>query len=106
MQRTVDETNRRRILQQEHNRRHGITPETIRSSIKNVMGTVYDKTELAPLLKAAEDKVEFHSLKDLRKEIKKLEKQMMDKARDLAFEEAAELRDRLIILKEQELQWM
>jgi excinuclease ABC subunit B len=106
MQRTVDETNRRRILQQEHNRRHGITPETIRSSIKNVMGTVYDKTELAPLLKAAEDKVEFHSLKDLRKEIKKLEKQMMAKARDLAFEEAAELRDRLIILKEQELQWM
>jgi excinuclease ABC subunit B len=106
MQRTVDETNRRRILQQEHNRRHGITPETIRSSIKNVMGTVYDKTELAPLLKAAEVKVEFHNLKDLRKEIKKLEKQMMDKARDLAFEEAAELRDRLIILKEQELQWM
>ncbi|TFG37804.1 MAG: excinuclease ABC subunit B, partial [Desulfobacterales bacterium] len=106
MQRTVDETNRRRILQQEHNRRHGITPETIRSSIKNVMETVYDKTELAPLLKAAEDRVEFHSLKDLRKEIKKLEKQMMDKARDLAFEEAAELRDRLIILKEQELQWM
>lgn len=106
MQRTIDETNRRRILQQEHNRRHGITPETIRSSIKNVMETVYEKTEHAPLLKAAEEQLKFHSLKDLRKEIKKLEKQMMEKARDLAFEEAAELRDRLIILKEQELQWL
>ncbi|MBU4263491.1 MAG: excinuclease ABC subunit UvrB [Proteobacteria bacterium] len=106
MQRTIDETKRRRILQQEHNRRHGITPETIRSSIKNVMETMYEKTEHTPLLKAAEEQLEFHTLKDLRKEIKKLEKQMMDKARDLAFEEAAELRDRLIILKEQELQWL
>ncbi len=106
MQRTIDETNRRRILQQEHNRRHGITPETIRSSIKNAMETVYEQREHGPLLQAAEEQLEFRSLKDLRKEIKKLEKQMMDKARNLAFEEAAELRDRLIILKEQELQWL
>jgi len=106
MQRTIDETNRRRILQQEHNSRHGITPETIRSSIKNAMETVYEQTEHGPLLQAAEEQLEFRSLKDLRKEIKKLEKQMMDKARELAFEEAAELRDRLIILKERELQWL
>jgi excinuclease ABC subunit B len=106
MQRTIDETNRRRILQQEHNRRHGITPETIRSSIKNAMETGYEQTEHGPLLQAAEEQPEFHSLRDLRKEIKRLEKQMMDKAKELAFEEAAELRDRLIILKEQELQWL
>ena len=106
MQRTIDETNRRRILQQEHNRRHGITPETIRSSIKNAMETVYEQREHGPLLQAAEEQLEFRSLKDLRKEIKKLEKQMMDKAKELAFEEAAELRDRLVLLKEQELQWL
>jgi excinuclease ABC subunit B len=106
MRRTIDETNRRRILQQEHNRRHGITPETIRSSIKNAMETGYEQTEHGPLLQAAEEQPEFHSLRDLRKEIKRLEKQMMDKAKELAFEEAAELRDRLIILKEQELQWL
>ncbi|MCK9294609.1 MAG: excinuclease ABC subunit UvrB [Desulfobulbaceae bacterium] len=106
MQRTIDETNRRRILQQEHNSRHGITPETIRSSIKNAMETGYEQAEHGPLLQAAEEQPEFRSLKDLRKEIKKLEKQMMDKAKELAFEEAAELRDRLVLLKEQELQWL
>ncbi|MBI5557315.1 MAG: excinuclease ABC subunit UvrB [Deltaproteobacteria bacterium] len=106
MQRTIDETNRRRIIQQEHNSRHGITPRTIRSSIKNVMETVYDQGATAPLLQAAEEKMEFMNLKELRKQIKKLEKEMQVKAKALAFEEAAGLRDRIIRLKEQELQWM
>jgi excinuclease ABC subunit B len=106
MQRTIDETNRRRLLQEEHNRRHNITPETIRSSIKNVMETVYEQTEFAPLLQAAEAQPEFHSLKALRKEMRKLEKEMTAKARELAFEEAAALRDRLKILGEQELEWL
>jgi len=106
MQRTIDETNRRRLLQEEHNRRHNITPETIRSSIKNVMETVYEQTEFAPLLQAAEAQPEFHSLKALRKEMRKLEKEMTAKARELAFEEAAALRDRLKILREQELEWL
>ncbi|RJX34644.1 MAG: excinuclease ABC subunit UvrB [Desulfurivibrio sp.] len=106
MQRTIDETNRRRLLQQEYNRRHGITPETIRSSIKNVMETVYERTEQTPLLKAAEEKVEFRTLKELQKEIARVEKEMMARARDLAFEEAAELRDRIKVLREQELEWL
>jgi excinuclease ABC subunit B len=106
MQRTIDETNRRRLLQEEHNRRHNITPETIRSTIKNVMETVYEQTEFAPLLQAAEAQPEFHSLKALRKEMRKLEKEMTAKARELAFEEAAALRDRLKMLREQELEWL
>ncbi|MEW6518610.1 MAG: excinuclease ABC subunit UvrB [Thermodesulfobacteriota bacterium] len=106
MQRTIDETNRRRLLQQEYNRRHGITPETIRSSIKNVMETVYERTEQIPLLKAAEEKVEFRTLKELQKEIARVEKEMMARARDLAFEEAAALRDRLLLLRQQELEWL
>ncbi|MBI4791182.1 MAG: UvrB/UvrC motif-containing protein, partial [Deltaproteobacteria bacterium] len=106
MQRTIDETNRRRLLQEEHNLRHHITPETIRSSIKNAMETVYEQAEHGPLLQAAEAQPEFHSLKALRKEMRKLEKEMTAKARDLAFEEAAALRDRLKKLREQELEWL
>ena len=106
MQRTIEETNRRRLLQEEHNLRHHITPETIRSSIKNAMETVYEQAEHGPLLQAAEAQPEFHSLKALRKEMRKLEKEMTAKARDLAFEEAAALRDRLKKLREQELEWL
>jgi excinuclease ABC subunit B len=106
MQRTVEETNRRRALQQEHNLRHHITPATIRSSIKNVMETVYEQTAPAPLLQAAEAKPEFHSVRELQKEIKKMEKAMMARAKALDFEEAAILRDRLKVLRELELEWL
>ncbi|MFH1215853.1 MAG: excinuclease ABC subunit UvrB [Pseudomonadota bacterium] len=106
MQRTIDETIRRRELQRRFNLQHNITPATIRSSIKNVMETVYEKNHAAPLLQAAERGEVFTSLKELRNRIKKLEKEMMVKARDLAFEEAADIRDRIHVLKEQELQWL
>jgi len=106
MQRTMDETSRRRSLQQHYNNEHGITPETIRSTIKNVLETVYEKVDYSPLLKAAEEKLEFHNLRDLQKEIRRMEKEMMVKAKELAFEEAAELRDRIKVLREQELEWL
>ncbi len=105
MQRTIDETNRRRTLQQEFNEVHGITPTTICSSIKNVVETVYEEAD-PQLLKAAETEVAYHSLKDLQKEMKRLEKEMMVKAKELAFEEAATIRDRIALLKKQELEWM
>ncbi|OKY75948.1 MAG: excinuclease ABC subunit B [Desulfobulbaceae bacterium DB1] len=106
MQRTIDETNRRRVLQREFNLRHGITPTTVRSSIKNAMETIYEGTPAAPPQQAAENREEFVSLKELRNRIKKLEKEMMAKARDLAFEEAADIRDQITLLKEQELEWL
>ncbi len=106
MQRTIEETLRRRILQHEFNVRHGIIPQTIRSSVKNVVETVYEKAGTAPLLKAAEEIPDFSSVKDLQKEIRKLGKEMMAKARELEFEEAADLRDRIKVLQEQELQWL
>jgi excinuclease ABC subunit B len=105
MQRTIDETNRRRILQQEYNEKHYIVPETVRSSIKDITAVVYEKSA-ADVLKAAEEKVEYDSLKQLQKTIKNLEKDMMQCAKDLAFEEAATLRDRIRDLKEKELQWL
>lgn len=108
MQRTIEETTRRRALQEEFNRRHGITPTTIRSTIKNVVETVYEKSRItpAPPPQVAEPVEVFISLKELRARIKKLEAEMMARARELAFEEAADIRDRIAVLKEQELQWL
>ncbi|MFZ5760033.1 MAG: excinuclease ABC subunit UvrB [Thermodesulfobacteriota bacterium] len=108
MQRTIVETTRRRALQEEFNRRHAITPTTVRSTIKNVVETVYEKSRLTPVVppQVAEPVEVFTSLNELRARIKKLEAEMMARARELAFEEAADIRDRIAVLKEQELQWL
>jgi len=103
--RTIEETNRRRSLQMAYNLEHGITPETVRSSIKDIMETVYEQDYATPpLLEAAEPEVEYQSLEVLRKQITVVEKEMYKAAGELAFEEAARLRDRLRMLKEKELQ--
>ena len=101
IQYTIDETERRRKIQQEHNRKNGIKPRTIISTVKNTMQQhLYDSGYGADdyqdtLLQIAEDLPEYSSLKDLEKEIVALEEQMHQAARELAFEKAAELRDRI-----------
>ncbi|MFO7761457.1 MAG: excinuclease ABC subunit UvrB [Desulfobia sp.] len=109
MQHTVEETERRRCLQKEFNRKHNIEPRTIRSTVKDVAGTVYQKEfeeVSSDMLQAAEDNREYKSLQELRKQISELEAEMKRQADDLAFEKAAELRDRIQVLKNRELQWM
>lgn len=108
MQRTVEETERRRRLQKEYNRTHNIQPSTILSTIKDVAGAVYQAygQETSDQLLAAEEIGEYGSLKELRQEISGLEKEMRKQAENLAFEKAAELRDRIEELKEKELQWI
>ncbi len=106
MQRTIDETVRRRAIQAAYNKEHGITPETVRSTIKELMETVYEQDYVTVAVEAAEEKTEFTSLKELRREIKELTAAMQEAAKELAFEEAAELRDRIKILQEKELQWL
>ncbi len=105
MRYTIDETNRRRAIQQAHNQRHGITPTTISSAIKDVMGTVYDMAP-APLAKAAEEEVVYRSVAQVRKAIMAKDKEMQAAAKLLAFEQAAELRDEIKMLKEMELAWL
>ena len=105
MQRTIDQTNRRRSLQQEHNQTHSIIPQTIKSSIKDVMETLYEKED-QPLSLAAEDLPEYKSLDELRKEMKKMEADMLASAKNLDFEKAAVLRDKIKLLKEKELMWL
>ena len=107
---TIAETRRRRAIQDQYNQEHGITPATIRSRIKDIMATIYERdyatVELpAATTAAAEEQPVFRSREELRKEIKELEKAMRQAAKELAFEEAADLRDRLKALKDEELQW-
>ncbi|MDT8335721.1 MAG: excinuclease ABC subunit UvrB, partial [Desulfurivibrionaceae bacterium] len=105
---TIAETNRRRIIQKDYNEKHGITPATIKSNIKDIMATVYEKdyVDLEPLLEAAEPESEFASLDQLRRKINETEKGMYRAAEALDFEEAARLRDLARGLKEKELQWL
>jgi len=101
--RTIAETNRRREVQKAYNEEHNITPATIKSSIKDIMETVYEKDYVEPVLEAAEPAAEFTSLDDLRRKIGEFEKEMYRAADELDFEEAARLRDLVKGLKEKEL---
>jgi excinuclease ABC subunit B len=102
--RTIEETNRRRDLQQAYNLEHSITPQTIKSSIKDIMETVYEKDYVEQPLAAAEPELEFATLEELHRRLSSLEKEMFQAAEELDFEEAARLRDLLRLLKEKELQ--
>ena len=113
MQYTIDETNRRRKIQEEFNQKHGIVPQTIISEIKDSMtehlrasGWAPDKViaDDAGVLRAAEPEVVYRSVSDLHKEIKGLENRMQAAADKLAFEEAAALRDQIKELKMLELE--
>ena len=106
MKKAMDETERRRVKQVAHNLANGITPRSIVKQVKDLIDGVYsekagkeaEKLERDALQRA---QVEDMSEKDVAKEIKRLEKLMMEHARNLEFEKAARVRDQLGILKEQ-----
>jgi excinuclease ABC subunit B len=106
MQRTIEETARRRILQEKYNMDHSITPATVRSSIKDILASVYEKDYITVAAETAEKEVEYHSLQELRRDIKRLETEMHKAAKVLAFEEAARLRDEVKELRKLELEIM
>ena len=94
MQIAIDETIRRRKLQAEYNKKNGITPETIKSAIKDVLSSVYE-ADYYTVPVVAEKEAEYippHELPDL---IKALRKEMQVAAKEMDFEKAAELRDRI-----------
>jgi excinuclease ABC subunit B len=101
MRYTIEETERRRKIQEKYNRKHNIIPQTIISAVKDSMqqhlhNTGYTSADFGEqLLELAEELPIFSSLKDLEKEISTLEKEMHLAAKELAFEKAAELRDRI-----------
>ncbi|WP_033137148.1 excinuclease ABC subunit UvrB [Aeromonas finlandensis] len=96
----IEETERRRALQHAHNLRHGITPKGLNKSIGDVMDMGGSRTAGKAgkgMRKAAEPQGEYHvrSASEIAKEIKRMEEQMFQHARDLEFEQAAALRDQI-----------
>ena len=102
MKAAMDETTRRRARQSEYNREHGITPESIKKSIGELLSSVYEHDYVAVPEVEEEPEARYRSLDDLEGEIKALEKQMREAAKALEFERAAELRDRVKRLRARE----
>ena len=103
MKKAISETERRRIKQTQFNLDNGITPKSIVKKVRDLIDGVYSEKSS----KAAEQReldrahVEDMSDKDVSKQIKRLEKQMIDHAKNLEFEKAARVRDQLTLLREQ-----
>ncbi len=97
MKAAIDETDRRRKIQNEYNEAHGITPESVKKSVRSVIEAT----------KAADKEMEFYkgksplelTKKELQDYVKKLEKEMKQAAKDLQFERAAQLRDQIFEYK-------
>lgn len=99
MQRAIDETNRRRSIQDAYNKEHGITPETIRKEVRDIISLeISDEAEEKKADKNKKDP-ESMTMKELKEEIARLTKRMNKAAAELNFEEAAVLRDELKKLK-------
>jgi excinuclease ABC subunit B len=102
MKAAIGETDRRRAKQVAHNLAHGIEPKSISKRIKDLIDGVYDVSEARETRKAAKEEEAFDALseKQLDQRIRKLEKEMLDAARNLEFERAAHLRDELKVLRD------
>ncbi len=101
MKRAMSETDRRRNKQIEHNLKHGITPVGIVKTVRDMIDGVYDADEAHAMLKAAQTEAAYEAMgsKELTREIKRVEREMMEAARNLDFERAAKMRDDLKKLK-------
>ena len=103
MEAAIGETQRRRKIQEDYNAEHGITPTTIIKSIESTLVTAYEADYFKVPL--AMDKFEEFSPKQLKETIAKLEYDMRAAAKEMKFEQAAEIRDRLKYLREREIEY-
>jgi excinuclease ABC subunit B len=103
MRRAIDETERRRARQMAFNVEQGITPRSVTKQVRELIDGVVESQSDKSKLRSAEAaaRVEAMSEKDLGKRIKALERQMLEYARNLEFEQAARVRDQLSLLREQ-----
>jgi excinuclease ABC subunit B len=103
MRRAIDETDRRRTKQIAFNTAHNITPKGIKKEIRELIDGVYSPHEAKEEQRVAQEHANYEAMseKQVSKEIKRLEKLMLDHAKNLEFEKAAQVRDQLHTLKEQ-----
>jgi len=104
MQYAIEETARRRNIQEEYNREHSITPTTIVKPVEATLVTAYEADYFKVPIEI--DKFEEYSPKQLKEAIRQLEAEMRQAAKEMKFERAAELRDRLKYLRERELEYV
>jgi excinuclease ABC subunit B len=100
MKKAIDETNRRRMIQEAHNLKMGITPETIKSSIKDIVGSIYEADYWSVPI-AAEEEAEY-GIDD--ETLRRLEAEMKEAAKKLEFERAAAIRDKIKEIKKKMLE--
>jgi len=93
----IDETNRRRKRQQIYNEEHGITPETIKSEITNILDSIYEKDYVT--IEVEDDAVERLLTGERKKDIELMEKEMYKASEELDYEKAAKIRDMLFEYK-------
>jgi excinuclease ABC subunit B len=103
MQACIDETGRRRIRQLAYNEEHGITPETVKKGMRSILESIEEKDYVTQPAGVAETGEEYLAPKEIPKLVKKLRKEMLAAAKDLHFEKAAGLRDRVRKLESMEL---
>jgi excinuclease ABC subunit B len=100
LRKAIDETNRRREIQEEYNRAMGITPETVRSNIKDIVSSIYESDYWSAPVAVEEETAYAYDDETL----KRIEAEMREAAKNLEFERAAELRDRMKKIKEKMLE--
>jgi excinuclease ABC subunit B len=96
MKKALDETNRRRRIQEGYNKKMNITPETVKSSIKDILSSIYE-ADYWTVPGIAEEKAEYGYDEGL---LKKLEAEMREAAKKLEFERAAMIRDKIKEIKQ------
>lgn len=102
MQACIDETERRRAVQLAYNEEHGITPQTVQKSLRSILEDIAEQ-DYVTVPKAAEEEPAYRSSQERQQEIARLKEEMLAAAKDLEFEKAAELRDKMLTLEKEDL---
>jgi excinuclease ABC subunit B len=98
----IDETVRRRAIQEAYNDEHGIVPQTVKKGLRTILESI-EEQDYYTIPLAAEGEEEYRSARDIPKLVKSLRKEMLAAAKELDFETAAALRDRIKKLEEADL---
>ena len=104
MDQAILETSRRRKIQEEYNRVHGITPQTVKKSVRNIMASIYE-ADYFTIPAVSDTQEDYVPLKEIPAMLQKLKREMKEAASHLEFERAAELRDRIYRLEETALKF-